>query len=159
MNEELILAFAGISCFLASLAAIISVLVLRKAKDLGRETAAIRTAMEFASLESRRQQVSQSIKAWEDSASALRNDARRLAADLSKIFAGVASVLNETHKLEGNPHPKIDSRQLHEINQKLLAIGEGSLSATRIAEELAEEGRKLSEQLTTLKRHMETGSR
>jgi len=157
MTEAAILAFAGISCVFAAVATLVALLVLRRVATMGTETAAIKKVIEFASLESRRQELSQSVRAWEDSISAVRDDARRLGLDLSRIFAGVASVLNETHKLEGNPHPKIDARQLHEINQRLLSIGESSLSATRIAESLNEKGQRMSEDIEGLKKQIEAG--
>lgn len=157
MNEAAILVFAGISCVLAAVATMVALLVLRRVAAIGAETAAIKKVIEFASLEIRRQELSQSVKAWEESISAVKDDARRLGLDLSRIFAGVASVLNETHKLEGNPHPKIDARQLHDINQRLLSIGESSLSATRVAESLSEKGRTMSESVEGLRKQIEAG--
>ncbi len=150
MNEGAVFAVALISSVLAGLAVAVSILVLRRVSAAKTETSRLGDLLDFATLEGRRGLISRSVSDMKDTLKGLKADSSHLGADLSKAFAGIASVLNETHRLEGNPHPKLDTKQLRELNEKLLAIGESSLSATRIAENLAAHAEELASRVHDL---------
>lgn len=155
MNDGTVLLLALTSSILAALAVIVSFLVLRKVSALRRDTTRLSSLLDFNSLEDRRRRIFASVNITDNSLKAMSDDSRQLAADLSKTFARVAYLLSETHKLEGNPHPKLDTDKLHEINSRLLSIGESSLSATRIAETLTKNAEELRSGIGELRESMD----
>jgi len=154
MNDGAVILLLLASSLLAASAVGISLVILRRLSALERETTRLRGLMDFSSVEARRARLLSSVSMADESLKRLKGDTKRLSADLSRTFAGIASLLNETHRLEGNPHPKIDMKKLHEINESLLSIGESSLSATRIAENLAKKAEGLTDTIGSLKKSM-----
>jgi hypothetical protein len=158
MNEGTILLLAVISSALAAIAAGISLLVLRRLSRIERESSRLNSLLHFRELESRQRKLVKSMELSEKSLKGLTNGARMLGSDVSRTFAGIAQLLNETHKLEGNPRPKIDSKKLQEINEKLLSAGESSLSATRRIEKLSAEASEIRSSIEDLKKGLDRES-
>jgi hypothetical protein len=155
MNEGTILLLAIISSALAAIAAGISLLVLRRLSRMERESSRLNRLLHSRELESRQRKLLESMELSEKSLKGLTNEAKMLGSDVSRTFADIAQLLNETHKLEGNPRPKIDNEKLQEINEKLLSAGESSLSATRRIEKLSAEASEIRSSIEALREGLE----
>ena len=158
MAGEAVVLLTALSSITAATAMILSIIVLRSLLSLRKQTELSGRLLQFQSLESTRRRLLGSSRLSERSLKELSVETRQLGAEVSKIFAAVAGLLNETHRLEGNPHPRIDSEKLRQINESLLSIGESSLSATRIAEKISEDFADLDSGLRALRRNMEPQS-
>jgi len=154
MSEGTILLLAAASSLLAASAVCISLIVLRRISKLDRETSRLAGLLYFKELESRQRGLAKSVELSDRSLKGLTDGARMLGSDVSRTFADIAQLLNDTHRLEGNPRPHIDNRKLQEINEKLLSAGESSLSATRRIETLSSEAAELRSRLETLRKEM-----
>lgn len=152
MAVDMLLLVAFLSSLMAGAAMIISLLIMRNVVSLREETARMGRTLRYERAESDRMRLVRSAELSEESLKNLSRQTRELSAESSKVFAGVARLLNETHRLEGNPRPNIDTQKLREINESLLSIGESSLSATRIAEKLSGEFSELDSGIRKLKK-------
>ena len=152
MSEGTMLLLAVISSALAAIAAVISLLVLRRLSKIERESSRLNRLLYFRELEARQRKLSDSMELSEKSLKGLTDGTRMLGSDVSRTFADIAQLLNETHKLEGNPRPNIDNQKLQEINEKLLSAGESSLSATRRIEKLSAEAAEIRSSVEAFKK-------
>jgi hypothetical protein len=154
MSEGTILLLAAVSTILSALAVGISLIVLRRILKIEMETSRLAGLLYFRELESKQRGLAQRVELSDRSLKGLTDGTRMLGSDVSRTFADIAQLLNETHRLEGNPRPHIDNRKLHEINEKLLSAGESSLSATRRIEKLSVEAAELRSRLESLRKEM-----
>ncbi len=155
MNEGILGLLAILSSAMAGAAFALSLAILRRVSKVREDNARLAALLHFREMESRHRGLLESTRLGEDSLRDLTASTRTLGADISKMFAGIAGLLSETHKLEGNPHPKIEGEKLQEINDKLLALGESSLGATRTAESLAALAAKLRTDLEKFRKDLE----
>ena len=155
MNEGTLALLTITSSILAAMAVGISLLVLRRLSKVDGDTTRLSNLLYFRELEAKQRRLVKSVDLSDKSLKSLTDGARVLGSDVSRTFADIAQLLNETHKLEGNPRPHIDNKKLQEINEKLLSAGESSLSATRRIEKLAGEAAELRASIEALKRGME----
>jgi hypothetical protein len=158
MNEGSILLLAVISSALAAIAAGISLLVLRRLSKMERESTRLSRLVYFRDVEARQRKLVESMELSEKSLKGLTDGTRMLGSDVSRTFADIAQLLNETHKLEGNPRPNIDNKKLQEINERLLSAGESSLSATRRIEKLSAEASGIRSSIEILRRELDRES-
>ncbi len=157
-SDPIVSLLVAIAIAMGTVSVLVSLIVLRGILRVRAETAELRRTFAFSNLEEERRMVVDSMDRTRTSANELKEDARRLASDASRTFAGVASLLNRTHQLEGNPHPRLTIDDIHEINDDLLTVGEGSLSNTRIAERLSETAERLEKRLKELDRRLDPDS-
>jgi hypothetical protein len=137
MDEGILAVLAVLSSAMAAAAFALSILILRRVSQIREDGARLAALLRFREMESRHEGLLKSTQLGEESLRDLTTKTRTLGADVSKMFAGIAGLLSETHRLEGNPHPKINAGKLQEINDRLLSLGDSSLGATRTAESLA----------------------
>ncbi len=146
---------ASVSLVLGVFSVIISLLVLRKVLNISRQTQRLYRSLPLLRLETQRSEVMDSVSMAESSVKSMKIDAKKLASGASKNFADIASLLSRTHQFEGNPRPKLTNEDIRHINERLLAIGEGSLSTTRIAEKLGEDAEEFEKRLDDAKRKID----
>ena len=155
MYEGILAVLAIISSAMAAAAFALSFIILRRVSQVKQDSARLSGLLRFQEIESRHRRLLQSTSLGEESLKDLTTKTRTLGAEVSKMFAGIAGLLSETHRLEGNPHPKIDAAKLEEINEKLLALGESSLGATRTVESLSRAAAELRSEMDRLRRDLE----
>ena len=155
MYEGILAVLAIISSAMAAAAFALSFIILRQVSQVKQDSARLSGLLRFQEIESRHRRLLQSTSLGEESLKDLTTKTRTLGAEVSKMFAGIAGLLSETHRLEGNPHPKIDAAKLEEINEKLLALGESSLGATRTVESLSRAAAELRSEMDRLRQDLE----
>ena len=156
MNQGWIILALGISGALAGGALASSFLALRRLTMITRDNALLREALDYYRILERRRVLVENLERAEKLLQQLKGQSKQVSSHLSGAFAGVAGILKQTHELEGNPRPRIETEDLVRINNTLLSVGENSLNATRIADSLLSELKEAEKSLKKMRSALDT---
>ena len=118
MNEGTLALLTITSSILAAMAVGISLLVLRRLSKVDRDTTRLSNLLYFRELEAKQRRLVKSVDLSDKSLKSLTDGARVLGFDVSRTFADIAQLLNETHKLEGNPRPHARPRRPRRLGDR-----------------------------------------